>query len=75
MRPYQARHSTWIAASELGIDLEDIAIGAGHTDPRMTRRAYVPVLNSRLQTMSERLDGRFKGWPVAENSGPDKTRR
>lgn len=62
VRPYQARHATWMAASELGIDLEDIAVGAGHRDPRMTRRAYVPVLNSRLQRMSEALDGRFKGW-------------
>lgn len=64
LRLYQARHSTWITASELGIDLHDIAIGAGHTDPRMTRKMYVPVLNSRLQTMSERLNGRFQGFPM-----------
>jgi integrase len=76
VRPYQARHSTWITASELGIDLQDIATGAGHKDPRMTRKAYVPVLNSRLQTMSERLDGRFGGWKsVVEKSGPDETKR
>lgn len=62
VRPYQARHTMWITASEMGIDLEDISIGAGHKDTRMTRRAYVPVLNSRLQQMSERLDGRFGGW-------------
>lgn len=62
--PYQARHTHWITASELGIDLADIAAGAGHTDPRMTRRKYVPVLNSRLQAMSERMDGRFQGWPA-----------
>lgn len=70
VRPYQARHTTWITASELGIDLEDIAAGAGHRDPRMTRRAYVPVLNSRLQRMSERLDGRFGGFPVVPKSAP-----
>lgn len=64
VRPYQARHTTWITASELGVDLGDIAAGAGHTDLRMTRRMYVPVLNSRLQRMSEALDGRFQGWPV-----------
>ncbi len=62
VRPYQARHTMWITASEMGIDLEDISVGAGHKDPRMTRRVYVPVLNSRLQTMSERMDGRFGGW-------------
>lgn len=70
VRPYQARHSTWITASELGIDLQDIADGAGHRDPRQTRRAYVPVLNSRLQAMSERLDGRFKGWNAVPESAP-----
>lgn len=70
-RFYQARHSTWITASERGIDLHDIAAGAGHTDPRLTRRMYVPVLNSRLQEMSERLDGRFHGWGVVPESGPD----
>lgn len=62
VRPYHLRHTTWITASELGIDLADIAVGAGHRDPRMTRNAYVPVLNSRLQHMSEVLDGRFDGW-------------
>lgn len=70
VRPYQARHTTWITASELGIDLEDIAIGAGHTDPRMTRRVYVPVLNSRLQRLGEALEGRFQGWPMVPTSDP-----
>jgi integrase len=77
VRPYQARHTTWITASELGIDLHDISIGAGHKDPRMTRKAYVPVLNSRLQTMSERLDGRFGGWKtvapdLGSNDSPNR---
>jgi integrase len=62
LRPYQARHSTWIAAAERGVDLADISAGAGHKDMRLTRRVYSPVLNSRLQAMSERLDGRFGGW-------------
>lgn len=71
IRPYQARHSTWIAASERGVDLADISIGAGHTDPRLTRRMYVPVLNSRLQRLGEALEGRFKGWSIvpARRSG------
>lgn len=69
VRPYQARHTTWITASERGIDLEDIAVGAGHSDPRMTRRMYVPVLNSRLQRLGEALNGRFQGWPVVPKRG------
>jgi integrase len=73
VRPYQARHSTWITASELGIDLADVSVGAGHKDIRMTRKAYVPVLNSRLQSMSERLDGRFGAWKnVVPKSGTAK---
>lgn len=67
--PYQARHNAWISASERGIDLADIAVGAGHRDPRMTRAKYVPVLNSRLQAMSERMDGRFGGFSVAPKRG------
>lgn len=70
VRPYQARHTTWMTASELGIDLEDIAIGAGHKDPRMTRRVYVPVLNSRLQRLGEALEGRFQGWPMVPIPAP-----
>lgn len=71
VRPYQARHTMWITASERGIDLEDISVGAGHVDTRMTRKVYVPVLNSRLQTMSETMDGRFQGWPVVPVSTLD----
>lgn len=70
VRPYQARHTMWITASEKGIDLADIAAGAGHRDQRLTRRTYVPVLNSRLQHMSETLAGRFQGWPVVPTSAP-----
>jgi integrase len=75
VRIYNARHSMWIAASEMGIDLHDIAVGAGHRDPRMTAKAYVPILNSRLQTMSERMDGRFQGWRVVPKSGTRKRKR
>jgi integrase len=69
VRPYHARHTTWMTASERGIDLEDIAVGAGHTDPRMTRRVDVPVLNSRVQRLGEALEGRFQGWPVIPSPG------
>lgn len=72
VRPYQARHTTWMTASERGIDLEDISVGAGHTDPRMTRKVYVPVLNSRLQRLGEALEGRFQGWPVVPLPAPGR---
>lgn len=61
IRPYNVRHATWIAASEAGADLSDIQAGAGHRHISTTREHYVPVLNSRMQKLSERIDGRF-GW-------------
>jgi integrase len=70
VRPYQARHTVWITASELGVDLADIAVGAGHKDSRLTRRIYVPVLNSRLQRLGQALEGRFQGWPVVPVPAP-----
>lgn len=73
VRPYNARHSTWIEASERGADLADIAAGAGHTDTRMTRRHYVPVLNSRMQKLGELLEGRFSGFPVVPDRGTVKS--
>lgn len=75
VRLYQARHNTWIAASERGIDLHDIAIGAGHKDARLTRSTYVPVLNSRLQRLGEALEGRFGGFPVVAKSGSSRKRQ
>jgi integrase len=61
VRVYNARHSTWIEASERGADLSDIQAGAGHRNISTTREHYVPVLHSRMQKLSELLDGRF-GW-------------
>jgi integrase len=69
VRPYNARHSTWIEAAERGADLADIAAGAGHSDTRMTRRHYVPVLNSRMQKLGQLLEGRFGGFPVVPKRG------
>lgn len=72
VRPYNLRHSTWIEASERGADLADVQAGAGHKLMATTRRHYVPVLNSRMQRLSELLNGRF-GWqgPLATT---EKTR-
>jgi len=67
VRPYNLRHSTWIEASERGADLADIQAGAGHRSMTTTRRHYVPVLASRMQRLSERLNGRF-GWQPARTS-------
>lgn len=63
LRAYNNRHSAWIAASELGADLSDIQAGAGHKHISTTREHYVPVLNSRMQKLSELIDHRF-GWQV-----------
>lgn len=75
VRPYNARHTTWITARERGVPLEDVADGAGHSDTRLTKRFYTGILNGPLQAMSERLDGRFQGWPVVPNSAPERKSR
>jgi integrase len=59
VKPYNLRHTTWLTASERGIDLSDIQQGAGHRNLATTRRHYVPVLDSRMQRMSETIDHRF----------------
>jgi integrase len=69
---YQARHNTWIAASERGADLADISAGAGHRNLETTRQRYVPILNSRMQKLGETLEGRFRGWPVVLTSVPGR---
>lgn len=61
IKPYNVRHSAWTAASERGVDLGDIQIGAGHKRIETTRKHYVAVLGSRLQRMSEQMDHRH-GW-------------
>lgn len=70
IRPYQARHTTWITAVERGTPLDVVADGAGHRgDGRLTKQFYTGILNGPLQTMSEKLDGRFQGWPVVPDRG------
>jgi integrase len=72
VRPYNLRHATWIEASERGNDLADVQAGAGHKLMATTRRHYVPVRASRMQKMSESLEGRF-GWQ-GQAGTPDKIR-
>lgn len=74
VKPYNLRHSTWIEASERGNDLADIQAGAGHRNISTTRLHYVPVLNSRMQRLSESLNGRF-GWRprLADSEKPKRS--
>lgn len=66
VRPYNLRHSIGLALSEAGFDLADIGPHMGHRRPETTRKHYVPVLNSRLQKMSEAIGGRI-GLGVPRN--------
>jgi integrase len=59
VRPYNLRHSIGLALSESGFDLADIGPHLGHRRPETTRKHYVPVLGSRLQTMSEAIGDRI----------------
>jgi integrase len=68
IRPYNARHTTWITAVERGADMADVQQGAGHTH-LSTTRIYTGIRESRMQRLSETLEGRFAGFPVASDSG------
>ncbi len=65
VRVYNLRHSVGLALSEQGEDLADIQAHMGHRSIATTRHFYVPVLGSRLQSASEKLDGRL-GWGKLE---------
>lgn len=75
VKVYQARHTYGITMSEAGIDLADVGTALGHRPgSRITRSAYVPVLNSRMQRASEAMNGRFAGWNAVPESIPDRKR-
>ena len=61
VRPYNLRHAVGIALSETGADLSDVQAHMGHKRISTTREHYVPVLGSRMQALSESIDGRI-GW-------------
>lgn len=76
VRPYQARHTMWITAVERGTPLDIVADGAGHKGGgRLTKQFYTGVLNGPLQAMSERMDGRFRGFSVVPASAPSRKRK
>lgn len=69
VRPYNARHTTWIMAVERGADMADVQVGAGHKS-LVTTRQYTGVRQSRMQQLSERLDGRFGGFAPSQDVPP-----
>jgi integrase len=59
LRPYTLRHAVGQAMSAAGVDLADIQAHYGHRQISTTRRHYVPVLGSRLEVASRKIDGRL----------------
>lgn len=59
LRPYNLRHGVGQAMSAAGVDLSDIQAHYGHRQIATTRRHYVPVLDSRLESASRKIDGRL----------------
>jgi integrase len=74
LRPYNLRHAVGQAMSEAGIDLSDIQAHYGHKHISTTRRHYVPVLDSRLETASRKIDGRLAlKTGTGDKPSPDTT--
>jgi integrase len=74
LRPYNLRHAVGQAMSAAGVDLADIQAHYGHRHISTTRRHYVPVLDSRLETASRKIDGRLaRPAGTGDNPSPDST--
>lgn len=77
IRPYNLRHTVGLALSARGVDLGDIQHALGHTSPATTR-IYVPGILTRLQSASEKLQGRLhpadshRWTPTAAEKGKAK---
>jgi site-specific recombinase XerD len=65
-RPYHLRHTIGVSISERGVDLADVGGWLGHTSLQTTRSIYAPILNSRMQRISQTLDGRLS-WNAVRN--------
>jgi integrase len=59
LRPYNLRHAVGRAMQAAGVDLSDIQAHYGHKHIATTRRHYVPILESRLEAASRKIDGRL----------------
>lgn len=59
LRPYNLRHAVGQAMQAAGVDLSDIQAHYGHKHISTTRRHYVPILDSRLQEASQKIEGRL----------------
>jgi integrase len=59
LRPYNLRHAVGQAMQAAGVDLSDIQAHYGHKHISTTRRHYVPILDSRLESASRKIDGRL----------------
>lgn len=70
VRLYNLRHTTLIEAIERGGDMADVQTLAGHKSIATTR-IYTGVRHSRMQQISERLEGRFSGFPEVPKKIPD----
>lgn len=74
LRPYNLRHAVGQAMSAAGVDLADIQAHYGHRQISTTRRHYVPVLGSRLEQASRKIDHRLaRPAGTAANSNPPTT--
>jgi integrase len=67
--PHETRH-TWVSLlSDAGVDLEDIADGAGHITSAVTRNVYRHQLGDRLTKASAAMDAAFSPAEVSGQSG------
>ncbi len=70
VRAYNLRYVVGISLSESGADLSDVQAHRGHRRISTTREHYVPVLGSRMQAISEQIDGRLQ-WDDEPIMAPD----
>ena len=70
VRAYNLRYAVGISLSESGADLSDVQAHRGHRRISTTREHYVPVLGSRMQAISEQIDGRLQ-WDDEPIMAPD----
>jgi integrase len=74
LRPYNMRHAVGHAMSAAGVDLADIQAHFGQKHISTTRRHYVPVLDSRLEAASRKIDGRLARQDgTGDKPSPDTT--